>query len=144
MTNERFRLEEAVLAHYLPKNMFRFRDMNTSSPYLEVGVVTNDGACYVLNFRLEGFPSVKQNVYVEEMLRNYSGGLMDSVSYDNHTLTPWNGWTQLCHYNDKCWTTDVSLWKVYLKCRLWLEMYRAHLRTGKTLTYYLNHQQENE
>lgn len=140
MTQERFQMEDAVLAHYLPRNMFRFRDMDTSSPYLQAGVVTNDGTPYVLHFRLAGFPANKPQVYVEEMLRTRSGAPMDSPSPSNHTLSPWNGWTQLCHYNGSCWTNDVSLWKVYLKCRLWLEMYRAHLRTGKTMEYYLNHQ----
>ena len=50
MTQERFQLEDAVLAHYLPRNMFRFRDMNTSSPYLQAGVVTNDGKCFFPDF----------------------------------------------------------------------------------------------
>ena len=140
MTQERFRMEDAVLAHYLPRNMFRFRDMSTNAPCLQAGVVTNDGACYVLHFKLENFPNGNPSVYVEEMLRTKSGELMNGASSSNHTLSPWNGWTQLCHYNDGCWTNDVSLWKVYLKCRLWLEMYRAHLRTGKPMEYYLNHQ----
>lgn len=128
------------MAHYLPSNMFRFGDMNKPSAYLQAGVVTNDGTPYVLYFKLSGFPFSKPQVYVQEMLRTKSGVLMDSPSAPNHTLASWNGWTQLCHYNDNCWTSDVSLWKVYLKCRLWLEMYRSHLRTGKTMEYYLNHQ----
>lgn len=140
MTQERFKMEDMVLAHYLPRNMFRFCNMATSTPYLQAGVVTNDGTCYVLNFRLSGFPASKPKVYVEEMLRTKSGVKMEYANSTNHTLTSWNGWTQLCHYNDSCWSNDVSLWKVYLKCRLWLEMYRAHLRTGKTMEYYLNHQ----
>lgn len=99
MTQERFEMEDRVLAYYLPRNMFRFRDMNTSSPYLQAGVVTNDGACYVLHFKLNGFPYTKPEVYVEEMLRTKSGELMNLASSTNHTLSSWNGWTQLCHYN---------------------------------------------
>ena len=140
MTQVRFDMEDMVIANYLPRNMFRFRDMWSSSPYLEIGLITNDGTPYALNIRLNGFPEKKPEVYVKEMLRTKTGALMNQVSAANHTLEPWNGWTQLCHYNDRCWTPDVSLWKVYLKCRLWLEMYRAHLRTGKTIDYYLNHQ----
>lgn len=142
MTQERFNMEDRVLAYYLPRNMFRFCDMNTSFPYLQAGVITNDGTCYALRFYINGFPDIKPQVYVEEMLRTKSGEPMNTVSATNHTLTPWNGWTQLCHYNNDCWKSDVSLWKVYLKCRLWLEMYRAHLRTGKTIEYYLNHQKK--
>ena len=80
MTQERFEMEDRVLAYYLPRNMFRFRDMNTSSPYLQAGVVTNDGACYVLHFKLNGFPYTKPEVYVEEMLRTKSGELSPSIS----------------------------------------------------------------
>ncbi len=140
MDNRRYQMEEQILAHYLPRNMFRFRDMNTSRPYLQIGAVTNDGTCYLLHFDLSQHPYAKPKVYVEEMLRTKNGQLMDSPSGTNHTLASWNGWTQLCHYNDNCWDSNVSLWKVYIKCRLWLEMYRAHLRTGNTMEHYLNHQ----
>ena len=34
----------------------------------------------------------------------------------------------------------VSIYKIYIKCRLWLEMYEAHLRTGKNIDFFLNHQ----
>lgn len=137
---ERYQLEDQVMGTYLPKNMYRFCGLGTSSPYMQAGVVTNDGKCYLLRFDLRPFPQSKPRVYVEEMLRTKSGAPMDGPSGTNHTLTPWNGWTQLCHYNDSSWEVNVSLWKVYLKCRLWLEMYSAHLRTGKPMDYYLNHQ----
>lgn len=137
---QRKQLEEAVLGAYLPSNMYRFGGIGTSSPYLEAGVVANDSSCYLLYFDLSMFPNSKPKVYVKEMLYTKAGSPMNSASSQNHTLTSWNGWTQLCHYNDSKWGPDVSLWKVYLKCRLWIEMYRAHLRTGKTMEYYLNHQ----
>jgi hypothetical protein len=137
---QRAKLEEQIFAHYLPSNMFRFRNIGTSSPNLLVAVQANDGATYLLYFDLAPFPASKPRVYVQQMLFTRSGQPMDSASSSNHTLSSWNGWTQLCHYADTKWTLDVSLWKVYLKCRLWIEMYRAHLRTGKTMEYYLNHQ----
>lgn len=140
ISRERAHLEEQVLAYYLPSNMFRFRGIGTSAPYLQAAVRANDGATYLLNFDLSTFPEEKPKVYVEKMLYTKGGQPMDKASHDNHTLTSRNGWTQLCHYLDTCWTPDVTLWKVYLKCRLWIEMYRAHLRTGKTMSYYLNTQ----
>lgn len=137
---QRKNIEEQVLAYYLPSNMYRFRNIGTNQPYLEAAVQANDGATYLLYFDLAPFPNAKPKVYVEKMLTTKSGSPMDSASAPNHTLTSWNGWTQLCHYNDAAWSPDVTLWKVYLKCRLWIEMYRAHLRTGKPMDYYLNHQ----
>ena len=140
LTMERARLEEQVLAYYLPKNMYRFCDLWTDKPYLQAAVRANDGETYLLNFDLSQFPECKPKVYVQKMLYTKKGEPMNAPSHENHTLTPKNGWTQLCHYNDSCWTPDVTLWKVYLKCRLWIEMYRAHLRTGKPMSYYLNTQ----
>ena len=140
LTKQRAGLEEQVLAYYLPKNMYRFCNIGTSKPYLQAAVRANDGATYLLYFDLSTFPESKPKVYVQQMLHTKSGEPMDSASHANHTLSSWNGWTQLCHYNDSCWTPDVTLWKVYLKCRLWIEMYRAHLRTGKLMSYYLNTQ----
>ncbi|MCD8388415.1 MAG: hypothetical protein LUD17_16270 [Bacteroidales bacterium] len=141
MDSQRQQIEHQVLSYYLPSNVFRFCNMGTSKPYLQAAAQTNDGAAYLLYFDLTTFPQQKPNVYVQQMLYTKSGQRMDSVSASNHTLTPHpNGWTQLCHYASDAWTPDVTLWKVYLKCRLWLEMYRAHLRTGKPIDYYLNHQ----
>ena len=67
-------------------------------------------------------------------------GAMNSPSASMHTLSSENGWTRICHYGCNSWTPNVSLYKVYIKCRLWLEMYETHLRTGKPIDYYLNHQ----
>ncbi|MCC8071860.1 MAG: hypothetical protein LIO90_08690 [Bacteroidales bacterium] len=140
ITSQRALLEKQVMQYYLPQNMYRFCQIGTSQPYMECAVVANDGAAYLLYFDLSMFPENKPKVYVKQMLYTKDGKPMNSASHYNHTLTPWNGWTQLCHYNDSCWTPDVTLWKVYMKCRLWIEMYRAHLRTGKTMSYYLNTQ----
>jgi hypothetical protein len=135
----RVRIEEQVLAYYLPSNMFRFRGIGTSTPNLQAAVQANDGATYLLYFDLRSFPMGKPQVYVQQMLYTRDNKKMDSPSASNHTLTSWNGWTQLCHYKDAEWTPDVTLWKVYMICRLWIEVYRAHLRTGKPMDYYLNH-----
>lgn len=126
-------IEEQILSYYLPTNAFRFRNIGMSNPYLEAAIEANDGAVYLLYFDLAPFPASKPKVYVEQMLKTRDGVDMDSGSHDNHTLKSWNGYTQLCHYNDDCWTPDVTLWKVYLKCRVWIEAYRAHLRTGCTM-----------
>lgn len=138
--SNRKNIEEQIMAYYLPSNMFRFKNIGSPSPYMEAAVRANDGSTYLLYFDLSHFPASKPKVYVEKMLQTKSGKPLDSPSASYHTLSSWNGWTQLCHYNDSAWTPDVTLWKVYLKCRLWIEMYRAHLRTGKTMDYFLNHQ----
>jgi len=136
--NSRKTLEEQVLLYYLPQNMFRFRNVGTRSAYMEAAVQANDGATYLLYFDLSNYPVTKPPVYVEQMLYTRSGEPMNKPSSTNHTLQAnGRGWTQICHYQDAFWKPDESLWKVYLKCRMWIEMYRAHLRTGKPMNYYL-------
>ena len=90
--------------------------------------------------QLDGFPEYMPNVFVTKMLYSRDGRKLDSISATMHTLTSENGWTQICHYGFNSWTPDVSLYKIYIKCRLWLEMYELHLQTGHNMDYYLNHQ----
>ena len=47
---------------------------------------------------------------------------------------------QLCHYSDAVWHSNVTLYKVALKCLVWLNAYDGHLRTGEPLDYFLKHQ----
>ncbi len=138
----RVKFEDKILTHYLPRNIFRFRNIGAPNPYLQAAIQARDGAVYLLYFDISEFPTSKPRVYVQQMLYTHSGQPMDSCSVQNHTLKSWNGWTQLCHYifGD----SDITLWKVYLMCRIWIEMYRAHLRTGKPIDYYLNHQHSSE
>ena len=37
-------------------------------------------------------------------------------------------------------TPGVSLYKIYIKCALWLNIYEVHLKTGKPMEYYLKRQ----
>lgn len=142
MNNERYRAELAVLSKRVPENAFRFFNTEGSaagSPYLLIAAITNGGGLYTLRIDLASFPDSAPPVFVTRMLRNSSGEEMSGCSHEMHTLTSENGWTRLCHYGYSEWTPAVSLFKVYVRCRLWLEMYEAHLRTGNTIDYYLSH-----
>ncbi len=143
---QRKQMEEGVLSYYLPSNVYRFGGMGTSSPYMEIAAVTNMGNAYLLYFDLSVFPANKPNVYVERMLYDRNGRPMDGPSATNHTLNvhPTNRWTQICHYHPDAWTTGVSLWLVYMKCTLWLNMYEQTLKTGHDMDFYLRHMGEND
>ncbi|MBQ3289217.1 MAG: hypothetical protein IJH50_07395 [Kiritimatiellae bacterium] len=101
---------------------------------------TNRKNIYTLYIPLDGFPESMPKVFVTRMLLSRSGEKLDSPSASMHTLQSENGWTRLCHYGSNSWTSDVSLYKIYIKCRLWLEMYELHLQTGNDIDYYLSHQ----
>ena len=100
MTNERFNQETQILDHYLGRSMgqksFAFNGLSS----LKAVVKTNNNKVYVLYFDLSTFPVTKPKVYVTQMLYTKNGAPMDSPDGANHTLSSWNGWTQLCHYAD--------------------------------------------
>lgn len=141
MDSQRKQLEEQVISHYMGgKKAFAFGDLMTTKPYLRIAARTNSGHVYVLRMELDGYPYNKPNVYVECMLRDCHGNLMNGASSTNHTLSPHpNGWTQVCHYHPSAWKPNMSLWMVYVRCVLWLNIYEQTLRTGRDMAYYLKH-----
>lgn len=141
MDRERLIAEENLLLRKLPSNIFTF--FNKTDPrtmYLRIGAKTNSGNVYTLHMDLSQFPVSQPKVFVTKMLKSKTGQDLAGVSATMHTLSSERGWTRICHYGSDSWTPFVSLYKVYIKCRLWLEMYEAHLRTGHNIDYYLNHQ----
>lgn len=139
MTPERLQLEKQVLASKLPGNIYRFMDMDQPEPYLIMAAKTNRGKIYTIKIMLNEFPNSKPEVYVNKMLYTKTGRAMDSPSAHMHTLSSRNDCTQICHYGDNAWTPMLSLYKVYVRCRLWLEIYDLHLETGNDMDYYLDH-----
>ena len=140
MTTERLNLEKSVLQRYLPSNTYVFKDISTSSPYVLMAAKTNRGHVYTLRIDLDGFPTSLPHAFVTKMLKTKDGDDMDGASASMHTLPSEHGYTRICHYGNESWGPNVSIYKVYIKCRLWLEMYELHLQTGKPMDYYLNHQ----
>ena len=139
MDDKRFNAEYAVLAKHLPENLFRF-ERKDRTLWLKAAARTNRGNVYTLAFDLSAFPSGVPMVYVTQMLKDKAKRDLDRPDGGMHVLASDHGWTRICHYGAQSWTPMVSLFKVYVKCRLWLEMYELHLQTGKPIDYYLNHQ----
>lgn len=140
MTPERLKLEKEVLQREMPLVQCVFRDMDKNSPYVLMPVKTKNGKIYTIRIDLAGFPNTLPHAFVTKMLRTKNGELMDSASAEMHTLTSEYGYTRICHYGFDSWSPMVSIFKVYVKCALWLNIYELHLRTGNTMDYYLNHQ----
>lgn len=140
MDAERYQAELTVLRGRLTPNLYKFFDWDKPTAHVVMAARTNRGTIYTLYIPLDGFPERLPKVFVTQMLRDKNGSPLDSPSGAMHTLSSENGWTRLCHYGAASWRENVSLYKIYVKCRLWLEMYELHLQTGKPIDYYLNHQ----
>lgn len=138
--NHRYLLEKEVLKkENFPESAYRFVGIGTKEPYVRMAAKTNSGKVYTLHIELDEFPEFVPEVYVTQMLKDKDGNDMDHPSVALHTLRAKNGWTRICHYGPDAWTPGVSLYRIYIKCRLWLETYEAHLVTGNPLDFYLIH-----
>lgn len=140
MDNARYKAELKVLKSKLPENAYKFMEMGTSNPYVLMAAKTNAGTVYTLRIELAEFPTNIPKVFVNKMLYDKNGNAMNGASSAMHTLSSENNKTRICHYGGNSWNPYVSLYKIYIKCRLWLEMYELHLQTGKPMDYYLKHQ----
>lgn len=140
MNAQRYQAELTILRRKLTNNLYKFMDLDTPNAHVVMAARTNRGNIYTLYIPLDGFPQKLPKVFVTKMLHAKNGTPLDGPSAAMHTLPSENGWTRLCHYGFSSWTANVSLYKIYVKCRLWLEMYELHLQTGNPIEYYLNHQ----
>ena len=139
MSSERRELEEQVLRKYLPSTAYKFMDMYSSMPYIRLAVKTKNKKYYTLHIELQDFPNSIPKVFVTTMLKTRGGENMSSPSASMHTLSSEHGWTRICHYGTNAWNPYISIFKVYVRCKLWLEVYELHLQTGNTMDYYLAH-----
>lgn len=142
MDNARYRMELMALNQVgLPSGLYRFFNVGTPDAYVVMAARTRRGNVYTLQIELANFPETVPPVYVKQMLHDKDGVPMDGCSCEMHTLTSKNNWTRICHYGYDSWTPSVSLYKIYVKACLWLEIYEQHLKSGKPIDYYLSHQQ---
>lgn len=142
MTDERYRWENQIIGHYMPNsNLYAWGNLNSITPYIRMAAKTNTGNMYVLRIELTNYPNQKPNAYVEAELKDYNGYKMKELSGTNHTLENHSihGWTQICHYHPSAWNNTMSIWMVYVRCVMWLNIYEMTLKTGHTMDRYLSH-----
>ena len=140
ISTNRIKAEQAVLEAHMKPNTYHFMDLNTRYPYVVMAAMTNSGHVYTLKIHLEHFPEEVPMVEVLNPLRDKNGRLLGKMSAEMHVLGSYDGHVLICHYSHTSWTPQVSLYKVFIKCRLWLEMYEEHLATGYAIDKFLIHQ----
>lgn len=128
----RLALEKEVFSKKLPPNMYMFQNIGTEDEHLLIGARTNSRNVYTLKIMLKDFPNSVPYVYTTKPLKDRNGNPL-LVSHELHNYGTDENGTRICHYPDDCWSPRVSLYKVYIKCRLWLECYEIYLRTGQSI-----------
>lgn len=138
MVAKRKKIEETILEKFFPRK-FQFNNVDQPDECLNVGIKTQSGKVYQIKIELKGYPLLKPDAYIiyPESLKDYSGKPLTTVSHQLHLLLPKNGAPQICHYKPVAWNQNITLYKVILKCRVWLEAYEGHLQAGKPIDDFL-------
>lgn len=113
----------------------------TGNTRVEVRVTCTNDKKYTLRVYLPSdYPNSCPDMIVcnpASCLRKRDGSLLSSTSGYDHTLSSRDGCTKICHFRSDLWRDDNTLYQVVMKGLIWLEAYEAHLRTGNSLSKYL-------
>ena len=115
----------------------------TGETKVEVRLTSNSDTEYKLRIYLPpDYPNCCPKLVVvspKQLLLN-DGTPIPRLSGAFHTLERKDGFQSICHFYPPDWTADNTLYQVFMKGRLWIEAYEAHLDTGRNMDYYLGHQ----
>ncbi|WP_204102275.1 MULTISPECIES: hypothetical protein [Spirulina sp. CCY15215] len=135
----RLSTERQILNKYFPAFDW-INPTDSNKTYVKGILKTNSGNNYIIGVYLSSdYPNSQPNMFVLSPLQGYLGKDFSEhgASASMHTLSPSNGCVKICHY--KGWTPNLTLYKVILKGRIWLEAFESHKRTGKTIDSFLKH-----
>lgn len=140
----RIEIEHALLWQYFGTT---FWFANEDGLCAEIGLRTNSGQQYAVRFVLpDGYPDALPEALVThpKPLIDHDGRCLADFgpSSSMHILEGHDGFTSICHYHPARWAADMTLYKVAMKARIWLEAYEIHLRTGDPIDTYLAHMKE--
>lgn len=140
MDTARLKIEQTILERSFPgRYQLRAEGMFI---ILEVLLRVSAGSHFRLMLRIApDYPSSIPQAFIKEpaILKDFHGHdlVRISPSHPMHLLKPEARMVQLCHYRQENWHSNVTLYKVVLKCLIWLEAYQNHLQSGRPLTDFL-------
>ncbi|MDO9016923.1 MAG: hypothetical protein Q8S73_20340 [Deltaproteobacteria bacterium] len=136
----RLAAERTFLAQYFPALRWVDPAGNTA---IEGDLRTNAGNVYGVRVVLPpDFPDSQPDALIcrPRPLPTLPGFSLHLTSAAMHTLEgDGQGNVRICHYSAERWAANISLYKVVMKVRFWLEAYEGHLRTGQSIDAFLKH-----
>lgn len=137
----RLQREKGILAQYF-RNRVKWSNVNGRTK-VQVQMISNSNKNYTLSITLSNdFPHACPVLLCESptFLRDFGGSSLPYNSLQFHTLQDPSGLVSICHFVPNAWTSENTLYQVFMKGRLWIEAYEGHLSTGKNLDHFLRHQ----
>ena len=140
----RILFEKGILNKYFPNRVSWISPNNKTK--VEVKMTSNSNRNYVLRITLtQDFPNACPDLLVisPQRLSQRDGSALPYNSQEFHTLSNPRGLVSICHHLMDEWTSENTMYQVFMKGRLWIEAYEGHLATGRNVDYYLRHMQPN-
>jgi hypothetical protein len=136
----RLGVEKAILEAYFPDDRSRWINPTASNGVaeVEVDVVTNSKKYSLKIIIPMDFPNSCPTLLVSKPsceLKKRNGSMVSGG--EDHSWGSFNGCTKICHHRPQQWTSDLTMYQVFMKGLIWLEAYEAHLRTEKPIHNFL-------
>lgn len=134
--NERFSLEDKILASHIPSELYTFKDLETGEPSLEIDAFPQKGE-YIFHFDLKGFPLDKPEVYIKGILKDIHGNKLNSNSVSYCNKPTYSEWTQLNLFQYNNWDSQYSLFRLYLTGCVWVLCYQKALKENEDIDMHI-------
>ena len=136
----RLAMEKNILQTYFKDKVQWIDPRRRGSSKVDVQLTTSNGKCYTLRVCIpEDFPNSCPVLLVNSPARPLTlrNGCEIGSSTANHSWGTRDDRTQICHFRPCKWTSENTLYQVFMKGLLWLEAYEGHLASGKAISNYL-------
>ena len=136
----RLTLEKGVLEKYFRGKVQWVDQTVRGQTKVDVQMTTSTNKNYTLRVRIpEDFPNSCPVLVVNHPARplRLRNGSEMGASTANHSWGTNDGRTQICHFRSSQWSSENTLYQVFMKGLIWLEAYEGHLASGKQISNYL-------
>lgn len=136
----RLSMERSILEKYFRGKVNWIDPTSRGSTKVDVRMTTSNNKSYTLRvFVPADFANSCPALVVCSPARPLTlrDGRQIGSSTANHSWGTRDGLTQICHFEPGKWTSENTLYQVFMKGLLWLEAYEGHLATGKRISNYL-------
>lgn len=138
---KRLGLEKAILETYFKHKVQWINPTACGETKVEVQMTTTNNKNFTLRVYLPNdFPNSCPDMVVcnpSSPLVKKDGSVLSSVSGTDHTYGTKDGMTKICHFLPAKWTSENTLYQIFMKGLIWLEAYEGHRATGQPINNFL-------
>jgi hypothetical protein len=136
---KRLLIEKQILGKFFP-NFQWINPSNSENTKVEGNLKANTQMFYKIRIYVpHDFPNSKPDLVAMTPITGYMGRDLKEVSREMHTLSPRDGFINICYIRSSDWVPSKTLYSIVIKGRLWLEALEFHKQTGEPIDQLLRH-----